>query len=446
MRNTSLLISAGFLGLSLISAPVRAQSRDTVTAPLTIGDAARLAAQRSATAMAARYRAEQAEARVTQRRADLLPSVSGVALQSGRTFNTASFGLSLPGFDPDGQVLGPVKTVDVRGRASLTLLDFAAIERVRSAAASARASRSDAASIAEQVAAQAAIAYLRVQRAEAQIQARTADSLLAQQLVEIAGQQLKAGTGVGIDVTRADAQRASVHAQLISATAERDRARLDLLRFLGLPLSARVVLADSLSELALADTIPDEAAAVAHALAVRPDLQAIQRQLDASGRQVAAVRAERLPSLAVFGDQGVTGKSTQHLLSTYDWGIQLSVPLFDGFRREGRVDEQRAVEHELQARRRDLQDQAAIDVHAAILDLSSAREQVVAVRERMRLVEQELSQARERFSAGVAGSSDVINASLALDASRNLLIDALTGHRLALVSLARAQGSVTTLR
>ena len=442
------MMRAHFLFVAALLAPatVRAQVRDTVTAPLTIGDAARLAAQRSATAVAARYRAEQADARVTQRRADLLPSLSGVALQSGRTFNTASFGLSLPGFDPDGEVLGPVRTTDVRGRASLTLLDFAALQRVRSSAALARASRSDAASIAEQVGAQAAIAYLRVQRAEAQIQARTADSLLAQQLVEIAGQQLKAGTGVGIDVTRAEAQRASVHAQLIQASAERDRARLDLLRLLGLPLSARVVLADSLSELALADTIPDEAAAVAHALAVRPDLQAIQRQLDASSRQVAAVRAERLPSLAVFGDQGITGKNPQHLLPTYDWGIQLSIPLFDGFRREGRVDEQRAVEHELQARRRDLQEQAAIDVHAAILDLMSAREQVVAVRERMRLVEQELSQARERFSAGVAGSSDVINASLALDASRNLLIDALTGHRLALVSLARAQGSVTTLR
>jgi len=63
-----------------------------------------------------------------------------------------------------------------------------------------------------------------------------------------------------------------------------------------------------------------------------------------------------------------------------------------------------------------------------------------------RFAEQEVSQARERFNAGVAGNADVVNASLALTSARTLVNDAETAYQLARVSLARATGSVTTLR
>ena len=59
--------------------------------------------------------------------------------------------------------------------------------------------------------------------------------------------------------------------------------------------------------------------------------------------------------------------------------------------------------------------------------------------------QQELTQARERFRAGVAGNADVITASLNLNGARNQIIDALTSYQAARVALARAQGAVTEL-
>ena len=70
MTRASLALIAALLLPSII----RAQARDTVTAPLTIGDAARLAAQRSATAVAARYRADQADARCASARVTSIPT------------------------------------------------------------------------------------------------------------------------------------------------------------------------------------------------------------------------------------------------------------------------------------------------------------------------------------------------------------------------------------
>ena len=85
-------------------------------------------------------------------------------------------------------------------------------------------------------------------------------------------------------------------------------------------------------------------------------------------------------------------------------------------------------------------------MRGALLDLAAAREQLGAASERLRLAEQELSQARDRFRAGVASNADVVNASLALTLSQTFLNDAEASYQLARVSLAKATGSVTSLR
>ena len=162
-------------------------------------------------------------------------------------------------------------------------------------------------------------------------------------------------------------------------------------------------------------------------------------------RQLDALRSERLPSLGLFADQGGDGKATGHLLSTYTWGIQLSVPVFDGFRREGRLDEQRAAMKELDVRRADLQQQAIAEIRTALLDVHAATELLAASAERVGFAEQELAQARDRFRAGVSGNADVITASMALNAARTQLIDSRAALQSARVALARAQGTVTEL-
>jgi outer membrane protein len=440
-------MTSGFrtlLVLILLASAANARAQDSVLShPLTLGDAARLGARQNAAAIQARYRAEQANARITQERSDLLPSVSGYVQENGRSFNTATFGIPFPGFDPRGEVVGPVNIFDVRGRISETFLDFGALQRVKSARTTARAFGATAANEAELSAQNAAQAYLRAQRADAQLSARQADSVLADSLLGIAREELRAGVGVALDVTRAQSQFATVRAQLIVAHNERDRARLDLLRALGQPLTANVSLADSLTMLGIRDTTIDEAGAIEAAMHARPDLRAADEQIRAAEQRITSIKAERLPSLSAFGDYGYIGD--QKLLGTYDWGVQVSIPIFDGMHREGRIEEARAMANEIDVRRRDLRQQVAIEVRGALLDLASARQEADAVREALRLAQQEVAQAQERFRAGVAGNADVITASLALNTARTQAVDALASYQGAKVALARAVGSVTAL-
>jgi outer membrane protein TolC len=288
------------------------------------------------------------------------------------------------------------------------------------------------------------MAYLRVLRAEASLGARAADSSLAAELERMARDQLTAGVGIALDVTRAQAQVAGVHAHLIAARADRDRAHIELRRTLALSPDAPLVMTDSL-ETHVTDAMPSPEAATTQAVRGRSDLQLLDAQHTATEQQRRATRAERLPSLGLVADRGVIGKDFTRLLSTWTWGVQLSVPAFDGFRREGRLAEQALQAKELDVRARDLREQIAADVRVALLDLTAAREQTLAARERVRLAEQEVAQARDRFTGGVAGNGDVVTASLALTTSRTQLIDALTQFQIARVAFARAEGSVTRL-
>jgi outer membrane protein len=432
----------------LFGSAAQAQRADTTQLqPLSIGDAARLAATQSGLAVGAHYRAEQARARALEARSALLPQASGSWADGQRTYNTASFGLPFPGLDPNGEIIGPVRTVDFRGRVVANLFDPSAFERYRSAQAMASGANADAAVVTNQAAVLATSAYVRTLRAEAQVSAHAADSSLAEDLLLIAQRQLQAGVGVALDVTRARAQVASARAALIGARNEEARARVELSRSLGLPVNTAIQLRDSLAT--MGDTMPIQAPAEEQAMSLaltqRAELRAAKAATDAARRALTAAKSERLPTLGVFGDDGATSNTYTHLLNTYTYGVQVTIPIFEGFRTSAHVQQQNAALMEAQARERDVQLQVSADVRSALLDVSASREQVAAARERLQLGEQELAQARERFRAGVAGNADVITAQLALDMARSQYVDALAAAEMARVSLARSQGGLLEL-
>ena len=432
--------------LAVFSTPLSAQ----VTA-LSLGDAARLAARRNGAIDVAQTRVAQAEARALQRRAALFPDIAAGVQQGSRTINTATFGFAFrdasgrPLLRPDGEIIGPVPTLDLRYRLTQPLVDFAGIARWRSAQSGTNAAVAEVNAQAENAAAGALTSYVRAMRADAQVAARTADSALAADLLRIARDQLTAGVGIALDVTRAQSQLASTRAQLIASRNEHDRAMLELKRIVGLAYDAPLMLTDSLVGLPVEGALPDEEAALSAAFDRRADVRALLAQENAQRHAVSAIRWERTPQFGLVVDHGVIGRNWDRLLPTYSWGVQLSVGVFDGFRRANRLQEQAAGLREVTARLRDLRAQSALEVRSALLDFASAREQLDAARERLRLAEQEVSQARERFRAGVAGNADVITALLSLNQGRTLRNDALAAYQSARVSLARATGAVQQL-
>jgi outer membrane protein len=180
-------------------------------------------------------------------------------------------------------------------------------------------------------------------------------------------------------------------------------------------------------------------------MARRPDLAAEIARGDVARTAKSAITAERLPRVDVAGDYGVSGLTPSTSVGTRQIGVQVSIPILDGFRREGRAAEQTAVVRESEVRARDLRQQIAAEVETALLDLASAQAQQGIASERLRLAADEMAQARERFAAGVAGNIEVINAQASLLRARDTDIDARFSAATARVALARAAGLARTL-
>ena len=386
----------------------------------------------------------QAELRSKEARAALLPDVEGAFSYENRTANLAAMGISLtrlpfPGFEFPTFV-GPFLTMDARASVTQSVFDVSSIRKFQASKVGVSAARSDSESASEQVAAVVARAYLGAVRADTDVETAQANVMLSQAVLRQAENQKNAGTGTGIEITRARVQLANDQQRLLVTENARRAAHLQLMRAMGVRLDTEVQLTDGLRYVAV-DALTLENAR-AQALRDRPDYKA-QQEREANARLMASATVmERLPSLAAFGDYGSSGSGLSNSLPTRTYGISLKVPLWDGARRDARRAES-ASQHRAEAiRTNDVREQIELDVRLALDALSSAQDQVKVAKDGLDLAESELEQARRRYQAGISDSLEVTDAQTRLERARDNQTAALYNYNVARIDLAQAMGVV----
>src|SRR2546425_5882727 len=281
-RSNSSRLVAVLTWLVATGASLAAQTPAPTPPPrLAFGDAVRLASGEVPAVGPATLRTNEADARVRQARAALLPSLSVSGAWLNRTFNSKSLGIEFPDIPTTPptpavpELVGPFNNYDARFNVTQTLFDWSSVKRVRAAGAQADGSRAERGVTVEGSVLTAAIAYVRAVRAQAVVAARQADSGIAAELVGLAEAQRAAGVSPAIDVTRARAQLATARGLLLVAKNQLDRARIDVTRALGLDPATPLTLTDSLAaSLGAADVAVQRDSAVSAALANRPELRA----------------------------------------------------------------------------------------------------------------------------------------------------------------------------
>ena len=373
-----------------------------------------------------------------------MPDVEASFNDRNQTTNLAALGITsihvpVPGFEFPSLV-GPYSTADARATVNQSVLDFSSIRRYQGSRVAVSAAKSDVGASEEQVAGQVARGYLASIKADADVETAKANVTLSQAVLTQAENHKKAGTGTGIEVTRAKVQLSNDQQRLLVAGNDRRRAYLQLLRVMGLRLDTEVQLTDALHyEPVDAGTLAD---ARAKALKERPDYRA-QQEREANARlQASATKMERLPTLAAFGDYGSIGTSLNNALPTRTIGISLRVPVFDGGRRDARRAETASQYRAETVRTNDLKEQIELDVRLALDSLQSADDEVKVAREGLELSENELAQARRRYEAGVANSLEVTDAQTRLERARDNQTAALYNYNAARIDLSQALGTI----
>jgi outer membrane protein TolC len=386
---------------------------------------------------------KQAQSRSAQARAALLPDLSAALSDQSRTTNLAAMGIHfsipIPGFQFPSFV-GPYTTMDARVSASQSIFDFASLRRFQASKTAVSAAKSDVNAAEEQVAAQVARAYLAAVKATVDVETAEANVTLSQAVQAQAENQKNAGTGTGIEITRAKVQLANDRQRLLVAQNARRSAYLQLLRAMGLRLDTELELTDKLEFLPVDPVTLEQAKALA--VKERPDYRAQQERESNARLAASATTLERLPSVAAFGDYGSNGTGLSNALPTRTYGISVRLPLFDGGRRDARRVESESQYRAEKVRTNDLKEQIDLDLRLALDELRSAADQVTVAKDGLELADNELTQARRRYEAGVANSLEVTDAQTRLERARDNQTAALFNYNLARIDLAQAMGKV----
>jgi outer membrane protein len=350
-----------------------------------------------------------------------------------------AFGVQIPieGF-PD--VVGPISTFDARATASQTIFDFSAIKRVQAAKAQVDVAKAEEEATRNAVSDLVARAYLTLVRADEQVSTAQANVTLAESLRKLALSQKDAGSGTGIEVTRAQVQLANEQQRLLVARNDRDRAQIQLLRAMGLKMSVQIDPSDKLRY------VPAEGVTVSEALdtakQTRADVRVQHRRETLSKIQADAVKWERLPSIGAFADAGGIGLDPADVRFTRTFGVTLRIPIWDGGRRDARRVESMSQVRQEELRGKDLNQQVESEVRLAFEALQSAEGQIKVAEQGVQLADNELAQARRRYEAGVGTSIEVTDAQTRMARAQDNRTAALYLHNLAKIELASAMGVI----
>lgn len=406
--------------------------------PLTITDAVQRGLNHNLRVLEAEQ--DQSRAEGTRRAAlsALLPQAGVRISETRQTVNLEAFGFPLPGIAP---LVGPFNLFDGRVSVSQSVFDAHRLNSARAESSNAAALRFAYKSTRDLVVLATANAYLQVIAASARADAARAERDTAEALHKQAQTLKESGLIAGIDVVRAEVRLSTERQRLTAADAAFRKAKLDLGRVIGLPATQRFTV-QAVPFVAAPAVTP--AQALSRAESARSDLKAAAARVQAAELERKAVLGEALPSVRVGGDYGPVGLSPATARTTYRAAAEVSIPVFQGGRVRGKLTEADADLRKRKAELDDLRASVGYDIEAAFLDLQSTEEQFQVATRGQALAELQLTQARDRFAAGVASGIEVVQAQEDVALAAERVIDSLYRFNAAKVVLAHVMGEGET--
>ena len=325
-----------------------------------------------------------------------------------------------------------------------------------------RAARAERSAIEKDVDAARADLRLEITRAYwAVVTAREAEAVLQRSLEAVDAQvsdvktRLASGLVPPNDVASAEAQAARQRVLSIEAINQRFLAEADLRRLTGNDTATAAPPPSESLRPAGGGAMPPAPAwfpggnfadLIADALKVRPERQALEARADAAVDRADAAGTSARPQVAVTGGYDYARPNPRIFPRAAEWNtswdasVNVSWTLWDGGRRAAEQGEARATASALKTRIADFDRQTTFEVRARVLELDSSRQSVAAADEEIRAAAEAERVVGERYRAGVATTTDVLDAQVArlqaeLDRTR-----AMANVRLAEARLKRALG------
>jgi outer membrane protein TolC len=423
------------------------------TLHLSLDDAIQRGIQANLALTQARIQQQQSDSQRLQTLNPLLPSLKAEASTGAHQYNLETFGFNpslvaqiAPLFpDTNFANFNPIVKVDVtKADAALdwTAFDLAAITRYRSAKESLTAAYYNTQSSRGLVVLNVGNQYLKTLADHSQID--SAESLLRadEVLLKQAQAEHEAGTAARLDELRARVQYQTQQQKVIAAQNAFEKDQILLKREIGVPVEQNIQLTDTAPYADLEQMSIEDARQLAYKS--RQDYQGMQHQVRSAQLSRSAARFERLPTLTASGNYGVTGLTHGLYHGTFVAMGELKLPIFKEAEFRGDADVAAAQQSDALNRQADLKQQIDQQLRDSMLDLNSSQTLVRVSQQNVDLATRALSDANDRFAAGVEDNLPVVQAQATLSQAQSQLIADTLSYNQAKLGLARNLGIVDT--
>jgi outer membrane protein len=243
-----------------------------------------------------------------------------------------------------------------------------------------------------------------------------------------------------IDVLTAQAALTRAQTDLLEASDQRAIARVALNNAMAIDRNAPdYELADVLTYKPVSGSLES---LFASAIAIRPDLRALEAQARAAGAQVRQARSDYFPSVGATAGYSAMGTGFP-AANNFNAGIVVTWPIFNGFATEHQVEEAKALQNAIRYSIEDLEHRVWLDVKSAYLELQTSVERIHQAEATLAASSGQLELADKRYNAGLGNIIELTDAERFYIQDDAAYVDALYGYSVTKATLDRVTGAST---
>lgn len=434
--------------VALRAQPAQAQqSADTLS--LTLATAIQQALEQGEEMRLARAQVTQTRGQVRQAFASALPQINGT-LTYTRQFASVFQNLGGQGTDTTftnafkNSPFGAANTWNAEITASQLLFTAGKVPGAMAAARSAwQAANSQQAETAGDLTYRVKRAYLEAQYARRLYEVAVSGLDQARQQLRQVTLFQQAGTRAEYDLLRAQVDAANQDPVVVATRNSYDIALLELKRLVNLPADRAVALVTPMVD--QDGTIPVLAENEVDVVD-RPALAAAEATVRVRQQLLRVAKADRWPSLSVqstFSEQAFPSQVLPFdtkFRRSWNAALKVSVPIFNGFRTEGAVEQARADLDRAMAERDQVAENVRLDLAQARAELDRTRALAAARQETVRQAKRAQYLASVRYTNGLSTQLEVSDARLLAQQAEVNEVQATRDYLVALAQLERALG------
>ncbi len=260
----------------------------------------------------------------------------------------------------------------------------------------------------------------------------------AQEHLKQSGAFYKVGRVAQFDVLKAQTDVANAKVNLISSKNNIRISKLQLENILNQKLPVDVQLKDNLE--GSQDSV-DLKTAIETSLQNRPEVISSKYKVDASQVLLTSAWMANLPLIsATAGYNWRTYAADVPFQNSWNVGLNLSIPIFQGFALDAGIDQARASLKTAQASNDELIQSVTLDVQQQFSSLEEAKERIEATRSLVTQSEETLKLAEGRYNQGVGSAVEVTDARVTVYNARTSYIQSLYDYQVTYARLQRAMG------